>query len=87
MVAIAALYDQLKCRALILQAMGCKAKTSSTFLCNFPHTLRKLDVIASNSDCFIVLFASVVICWSNYFGIFFFNSHLKTALLILSDKF
>ena len=55
-------------------------------MCNFPHTLRKLDVIASNPDCFIVLFASVVICWSNYFGIFF-NKHLKTALLILSDKF
>ena len=57
-----------------------KIKPIAPCMCNFPHTLRKLDVIASNSDCFIVLFASVVICWSNY-------KHLKTALLILSDKF
>ena len=47
---------------------------------DFPRALRKLLVIARSSDWFIALFASVVIGWSNYFGI---DSHLKTALLEL----
>ena len=41
------------------------------FVCDFSCTLRKLQVIAGNSDWFIMLFSSVVIVRSNYIGIGF----------------
>ena len=39
--------------------------------------------MARNCDQFIALFAFVVIGRSNYFGIWFFESHLKTALIFV----
>ena len=68
--------------APVFQQMKSKTKTSSAIPCtrDFSRALRKLLVITRSSDWFIALFASVVIGWSNYFGIY---SHLKTALLEL----
>ena len=63
-----------------------KLKPVAPCLCNFSHALSMLDVIASNFDWFIVLFAPVVIGWSNYIGIGFFDSHLKPLYYFLSDK-
>ena len=48
---------------------------------DFYHALSMLRIIiVRNSDWFIVLFAPFVIGQSSYFGIGFFESHLKTAL-------
>lgn len=59
--------DGLKNLAPGLQSMSART-------CDFSRTLRKLQIIAKGSDWFIALFASVVIGWSGYFGVSFFDS-------------
>ena len=49
---------------------------------DFSRALSKFQIIARNYDWFIALFAPVVIGRSNCFGFGFFDSHLKTALMI-----
>ena len=58
-----------------------KSKRITHCTCDFSLALRKLHVIAKNSDWFMGLFAPVVIGRNNYFYHLFFISHLKTALL------
>ena len=66
---------------LVLQPIeNVKPKPMAPFTRDFSNALSKLQVIARNSDWFIAMFAPVVIGRSNYFGIGFFDSHLKTAL-------
>ena len=48
---------------------------------DFSRALSELEIIARNCDWLIVLFAPVVIGRKNCFG-WFFDSHLKTALLV-----
>ena len=57
-----------------------KTKQIASFTRDFSRALRKLTVTVRNSDCFITLFAPVVIGQGNWFGYCFFDSHLKAAL-------
>ena len=57
-------------------------KTNHIFsTCDSSRAMSKLQVIATNSDWFIALFAPVVIGRSNYSDVGFSDSHLKTAEL------
>lgn len=60
---------------------GAKPKPIAPCMCDFSHTLSKLQVIVRNSDWFINCFATAVIGWSNKFGIWFCNSHLNLTVL------
>ena len=71
MIAISTLGDWVKNLAPVFQPMCRKIKTNRTLYPWFSRALRKLQVIARNSDWSIALFASVVIGRSNYFGIGF----------------
>ena len=66
--ATAALSDLLKSPTPVYQHL--KTTTSCTFYVQF-FSHFELQVIARNSDWFIMLFALVVIGHSNYFGISF----------------
>ena len=70
-IAIATLSDWLKRLALVFHPMRIKTN----------RTTYELEIIARNCDWLIVLFAPVVIGRKNCFG-WFFDSHLKTALLV-----
>ena len=59
-----------------------KPKPITPCASDFSRPLSKLQEIARNSDWFIALFAPVVIGWRNYFWYWFFDSHLKTVLII-----
>ena len=70
-VAIAALSDWLKNLMPLFQPVRSKTETNRTCAHDFSRAMSKFQVIARNSDWFIVRFASVVIGRSNYFGIGF----------------
>ena len=63
-IAIATLSDWLK-PAPVFQPRTSKAKTNRTLYGRFLPRFGPVTVIARNSDCFIALFAPVVIRWSN----------------------
>ena len=71
MIAIATLGDWLLNLAPVFSPMRSKAKTIAPCKRDFPGALSKLKIVARNSDWYIALFAPVVICRSNYFGIAF----------------
>ena len=70
-IAIATLGDWLKNLAPVFPPMRSKTKTNRTWFARLFRALRKLQIIACNSDWFIAQFAPVVIGRSNYFGIGF----------------
>ena len=79
--ATAALCDWLNNHAPVFQPMRRKTNCTLQLYARFSPALSKLQVIAKNSDCFIALFAPVVIGQSQYFVIgFSVDSHLKTVL-------
>ena len=61
-----------------------EAKPLAPCTCDFSRASSEFQVIARNSDWFMALFVPVVIGQSDYFGFGFFESHLKTALSMLS---
>ena len=78
-IAIATLSDWLKRVAPVFQPMRSKTKTAPCTL-DFSRAKRKLQVIARNCDWFV----PVVIGRSiKLLSFWFFDSHLKTALLVL----
>ena len=61
--------DWLKNLAPVFQPMRCESKPTAPCTHDFSRALSKLQVIASNSDWFIALFALVVIGWNDFFGL------------------